>query len=79
MAGRKPHRALAVLRYIATYKEENDGNSPNTVQIARQFGIAPSNAWLHVQTLQRHGYLHINADGKIIINGEYTPPEIPEP
>jgi DNA-binding MarR family transcriptional regulator len=66
---RSPKKALRVLDFIKTWKEEpeHDGNSPTYEQIAENFDCAIMTVWNHVQRLERMGKIIIDADRKITL------------
>lgn len=71
---RKAKVALKVYKFLETYKEENDGNSPTYETIGENFGFTSQNAWSHVERLARYGMLKVGADRSITLGGEYIPP-----
>lgn len=72
---RPPKAMLRIVEWIATYKEEHDGNSPTFEVIAENFDIANSTAWSHVDRARRYGLLEIDEHGGINLMGEYRAPE----
>lgn len=65
-----------VYNFIATWKEEHDGNSPTYDEISEHFGWGnPSTAWWAVDKLERMGKVRFDKNRKILLGGEYIPPQ----
>lgn len=74
---RRPESPLqdAILEFIRDFKVANDGNSPTYAQIAHALDKTPARIYDKVQRLATRRLVSIDANGKILLGGQYIPPE----
>lgn len=69
------YEPMEILRFIAMYKQGNDGNSPSIQTITTRCNISSTSTTYHiVKALEREGFLK-RVDGTIhLAGGRYLPP-----